>query len=61
MLIRSPHPNSNKTVQNLFDMLPETQNSRESLDQFARSLQSSYTGWATFNYQERPPYSVIRL
>ncbi|MCB6926805.1 response regulator [Enterocloster bolteae] len=51
VLIRSPHPNSNKTVQNLFDMLPETQNSRESLDQFARSLQSSYTGWATFNYQ----------
>lgn len=26
LLIRSPHPNSNKTVQNLFDMLPLTRN-----------------------------------
>lgn len=51
VLIRSPHPNSNKTVKNLFDMLPETSNSRESLEQFTQSLQNSYTGWATFNYQ----------
>lgn len=51
VLIRPPHPNSNKTVQNLFDMLPESRNSRESLEQFAWSLQNSYTGWATFNYQ----------
>ena len=51
VLIRSPHPNSNKTVKNLFDMLPETRNSRESLEQFSQSLQNSYTGWATFSYQ----------
>lgn len=51
VLIRSPHPNSNKTVQNLFDMLPDSRNSRESLDQFAQSLENSYTGWAIFNYQ----------
>ena len=51
VLIRSPHPKSNKTVQNLFDMLPESQNDPASLNQFAQSLGESDTGWAVFNYQ----------
>lgn len=51
VLIRSPHPNSNKTVKNLFDMLPESQNQPESLEAFANSLQEFHTGWAVFRYQ----------
>lgn len=51
VLIRPPHPNSNKTVQNLFDMLPEAQNDPEYLSEFARSLQNARSGWAVFNYQ----------
>lgn len=51
VLIRPPHPNSNKTVQNLFDMLPETQNNPASLNQFSESLKNAKTGWAVFTYQ----------
>ncbi len=51
VLIRSPHPNSNKTVKNLFDMLPKSQNNPDSLAQFAQSLKNSNTGWAVFTYQ----------
>lgn len=52
VLIRPPHPGSNKTVQNLFDMLPESQNDSARLDQFAQSLIDKRTGWATFTYQD---------
>ncbi len=52
ILIRPPHPDSNKTVQNLFDMLPEEKNSADSLRQFRESLQNLETGWATFTYME---------
>lgn len=51
VLIRSPHPNSNKTVQNLFDMLPESRNDKDSLALFSDSLKSQKTGWAVFDYQ----------
>lgn len=51
VLIRSPHPNSNKTVKNLFDMLPESENNSEELSQFEKSLKGSKTGWAVFLYQ----------
>lgn len=51
VLIRSPHPNSNKTVKNLFDMLPEKDNNLDSLAQFADSLEALRTGWAVFRYQ----------
>ncbi len=64
VLIRPPHPNSNKTVQNLFDMLPADQNNPESLAQFAQSLSDSRTGWATFAYQEADTvfcYTPLRL
>lgn len=50
VLIRSPHINSNKTIQNLFDMLPETENNAESLKEFAHALRVSGRGWAIFNY-----------
>lgn len=52
VLIRPPHPNSNKTVQNLFDMLPESENKSEDLQQFALALKDSSTGWAVFAYQD---------
>ena len=51
VLIRPPHPGSNKTVQNLFDMLPDSQNDSDKLAQFAQSLIDKRTGWATFTYQ----------
>lgn len=49
VLIRPPHPNSNKTVQNLFDMLKVPQNHTDSLDQFAGALTEHRTGWAVFS------------
>ena len=52
VLIRPPHPNSNKTVQNLFDMLPITQNSETKIREFAKALEDFRTGWAVFAYQE---------
>ncbi len=54
VLIRPTHPGSNKTVQNLFDMLPETENDPDTLAEFAESLTASRTGWAVFNYQGEP-------
>lgn len=51
VLIRPPHPNSNKTVQNLFDILQESENSQAELLQFTQSLADRKTGWATFSYQ----------
>ncbi|QNM04810.1 response regulator [Qiania dongpingensis] len=51
VLIRPPHPKSNKTVQNLFDMLSEGENDQASLGQFKQSLLEARTGWATFTYQ----------
>ena len=52
ILIRPPHPNSNKTVQNLFDMLQVPENSQTGLERFTQSLREGKTGWATFTYQE---------
>ena len=51
VLIRAPHPNSNKTVKNLFDMLSNSQNDPGYLETFAQSLRDSRTGWAVFIYQ----------
>lgn len=51
VLIRSPHPKSNKTIKNLFDMIPDTQNSPDSIQKFSQSLEGMRTGWAIFTYQ----------
>lgn len=51
VLIRSPHPNSNKTVKNLFDMLQVSGNSPEDLERFSGSLADFRTGWAVFSFQ----------
>lgn len=51
VLIRPSHPASNKTVQNLFDMLPASENDQDNLDTFKLSLEESRTGWAVFNYK----------
>ena len=51
VLIRPPHPNSNKTVQNLYDILQESPNAPVLLEQFSEALNSSKTGWATLSYQ----------
>ena len=52
VLIRPPHPNSNKTVQNLFDILSASENDAGILNEFARALQDRHSGWAVFAYQE---------
>lgn len=54
VLIRSPHPGSNKTMKNLFDMLSRSQNSEGSLRTFQSALQEGKTGWAVFSYEEQP-------
>ena len=51
VLIRPPHPNSNKTVQNLYDILEESDNNPDTLAQFKTSLADNNTGWATLSYQ----------
>ena len=51
VLIRSPHPRSNKTVQNLLDMLSSQNNDSQALALFADSLKSAETGWAIFTYE----------
>ncbi len=54
VLMRSAHPNSNKTVQNLFDMLPARENDGQLLSQFRESLAAGETGWAVFTYNGEP-------
>lgn len=54
ILIRPLHPDSNKTVRNLFDMLPKGENSKESLKQFQDAIEEAKTGWAVFTYMEEP-------
>lgn len=64
VLIRSPHINSNKTMKNLFDMLPKAQNDSESLKRFADSLKQQKTGWAVLNYQGKDTvfcYAPLKL
>lgn len=62
VLIRSPHPKSNKTVKNLFDMLPEEVNSADSLEHFVQALENSYSGWSVFTYQgEKTVFCYIPL
>ena len=64
VLIRSPHVNSNKTMKNLFDMLPETQNDADSLKRFEQSLEQHKTGWAVLNYQGKDTvfcYTPLKL
>lgn len=51
VLIRSSHPRSNKTVQNLLDMLSSQNNDSQALALFADSLKSAETGWAIFTYE----------
>ena len=52
VLIRPPHPGSNKTVQNLYDMLPDSDNTPAQLEAFREALCSGKTGWASLMYQE---------
>lgn len=64
VLIRPPHPNSNKTVKNLFDMLKESKNKSASLEKFSQSLKNSKRGWAVFDYQGEETvfcYTPLRL
>ncbi len=51
VLIRSPHPNSNKTVQNLFDMLRRPKTAVSSWTSLPKVSSKFLYGWATFNYQ----------
>ena len=62
VLIRPPHPGSNKTVQNLFDILQQSPNDPAQLQVFQDSLVNTRTGWATFSYQgEQTVFCYIPL
>lgn len=62
ILIRSPHPGSNKTVRNLFDMLDVPQNAPEQLEEFSQALENAGNGWAVFTYQgEKTVFCFIPL
>ena len=62
VLIRSSHPNSNKTVKNLFDMLPEDENDPTAVSKFQKALQNKENGWALFNYnQETTVFCYVPL
>lgn len=62
VLIRPPHPGSNKTVQNLFDILREAPNDPDVTQQFTDALASAKTGWAVFSYQgEQTVFCYIPL
>lgn len=50
VLIRSPHPGSNKTVKNIFDMLPAGKNDSRAMEEFRQALVSGKSGWAVFAY-----------
>ena len=62
VLIRPPHPGSNKTVKNLFDILRESSNDEDSLQAFTQSLRDTKTGWAVLSYQgEQTVFCYIPL
>ena len=62
VLIRPTHPNSNKTVQNLYDILRESHSDPDSIRAFTDSLASAKTGWATLAYQgEQTVFCYIPL
>lgn len=62
ILIRSPHPGSNKTVRNLFDMLDVPQNAPAQMEAFRQALENSGNGWAVFTYQgEKTVFCFIPL
>ena len=52
ILIRSLHPNSNRTFQNLFDIIDLQGNSGKDIDAFRRALEQGKRGAARFRYQE---------
>ena len=52
ILIRSQHQNSNRTFQNLFDIIDLKGNDRQAAASFREALQSGLKGVARFNYQE---------
>ena len=51
VLIRPPHPGSNKTIKNVFDMLSDTRNNPKEVETFRTALKEAGTGWAVFTYQ----------
>ena len=51
MLIRSLHKDSNRTFQNLFDIIDLQGNDEEQLNFFKQRLKESKTGAAQFRYQ----------
>ena len=62
VLIRPPHPGSNKTIKNVFDMLSDSRNNPEEVDTFRTALKQAGTGWAVFTYQgEKNVFSFTPL
>lgn len=53
VLVRSSHKNSNKTANNLFDMISEKENDGQMLQAFKESIQKMRSGWAKFTYDKK--------
>ncbi len=48
IMVRSRHRNSNKTIQNLFDIIPAKENEAQVIQQFRDSIKELKSGWAKF-------------
>ncbi len=48
IMVRSRHRNSNKTIQNLFDLIPAQENDVQIIQQFRDSILELKSGWARF-------------
>lgn len=48
IMVRSRHRNSNKTIQNLFDLIPKEENDEQVIQQLRESILGLKSGWARF-------------
>lgn len=54
ILIRPSHPNSNKTVQNIFDIVRREESDSAAAQAFFAALRQDQKGWATLSYNGEP-------
>lgn len=54
ILLRPSHPNSNKTVQNIFDIVAQEEGDSEAAAAFYDALRQDHKGWATLRYNGEP-------
>ena len=54
ILIRPSHPNSNKTIQNIFDIVRQEESDPQAFEAFLSALSQDQKGWATLTYNGEP-------